>query len=184
MSLCDDDWCNCFSYELFNEVIPSAGFETVKEADSNPGYESLPDPDSSTPGYERICESSNYEKFKYESKEDESDPNYEELKSQPSNELFHCYATINKSNKNRSSEDVAQPNYASLTRQSNSESGDPFYERLNQKSRAVGGEKCSNDSNNNHSNKLPKNEPPNCSNTTSSTNISDLYSKVQKNIIR
>lgn len=139
-----------------------------------------------TPGYERIREPANYEKLKYESKEEESDPNYEELKPQPSDEPFHCYATINKSNKVRASEHVSEPDYASLTRRNDSESGDSFYERINQNSRADGGAKSSNDSNNNHSNELPNNELPNCSNLTSVTNtsISDLYSKVQKNVKR
>lgn len=184
LRLFDDDSCYCSSYEQLNEVNQSAGYETVKEADSNPGYESLPEPDSLTPGYERIREPANYEKLKYESKEDESDPNYEELKPQPSNESFHCYATINKSNKIKPSENVTEPDYASLTRRNDSESSDSFYERINQKSYADGGEKCSNDTNNNHSNELPKNELPNSSNSTSVTNISDLYSKVQKNVKR
>lgn len=149
----------------------------------------MPEPDSLTPGYERIREPSNYEKLKYDadSKEDESDPNYEELKPQPPAESFHCYATINKLHKSKPDEGGGEPDYASLTRQHSDDPADPFYERLNQKREAAeGAAKCGNDSNNNCSEEeASQNELPGASYAAASAaDISDLYSKVQKNVKR
>ncbi len=177
-----------FSYELLTEVNQSVGYETVKEADTNPGYESLPEPDSLTPGYERIREPVNYEKIKYSSKEEESEPNYEELKPQPSNELFHCYATINK-NRTRCDENVSEPDYASLTRHGDLE--DSIYERINKKSTADAGEGRSiNDDNNNNNNNNNNHHSVELAKTGAQDhsifpeNLSDLYSKVNKNVKR
>lgn len=203
---------------MLAEVNSSLGYETVKETfhPQNSGYESLPEPDSLTPGYERIREpNGGYEKIRYATtKEDESDPNYEELKPQTTeNEPFHCYATINKKSTNSNNvtspveERLGEPDYASLTRRANhveydglAAENDPFYERIRIR-RSLSGQDALNDEteddmNNNHASATA------CSNSSSSsslsskenesskdhsapkTNVNDLYSKVNKSVKR
>jgi len=198
------------------EVNSSIGYETVKETfqQQNSGYESLPEPDSLTPGYERIREPNpGYEKIKYTTtKEDESDPNYEELKLQiDENEPFHCYATINKkscdSNNATSSIDaeerVGEPDYASLRRANPTQydglvaDNDPFYERIRGRHSSVNlgttNEENEDELNNNHSptnscnSSSPssfKNDETNKPHSVSVPNVNDLYSKVNKNVKR
>ena len=203
---------------MLAEVNSSLRYETVKETfhQPNPGYESLPGPDSLTPGYERIRDPNNgYEKIRYATaKEDESDPNYEELKPQTNDdEPFHCYATINKKNGNSktvvsSSEGkLAEHDYASLTRHANqaeldgsgadADAGmenDPFYERIHRRAPDTSNNDSKDDMNNNHSNAIsyPSASSPSSSREDESskryntpvTNVNDLYSKVNKNVKR
>lgn len=185
---------------MLNDSNLCPGYETVAEQNSG-GYESLPEPpDSFTPGYECIRDSSSgagYEKLKYEmlDEEDISEPNYEELKPRKeSHQSFHCYATIDKK-KTLSSGNIPEPDYASLTRRhhddDNWNNSDPFYERIRKRT----GEEDEdaddaddydaakyNDRNNNHSNlsPTPKTERLTRNHSVSENNLSDLYSKVNK----
>lgn len=183
---------------MLADVNQSAGYETVKENfNQNAGYESLPELDSLTPGYESIRESAGgYEKIKYATKEDESDPNYEELKPQITSEQFHCYATINKNGRTSSSEHVMEPDYASLTRHAadveydNGNENDPFYERIQKRATNAPptgeGEDTAkhNDKNNNRSNPAPESEQIPKDHSISESSLNELYSKVNKNVKR
>ncbi|XP_065203645.1 dentin sialophosphoprotein [Planococcus citri] len=189
------------NYEMLNDSGQCPGYETVTEQNSG-GYESLPEPpDSLTPGYERIRDSSSnpgYEKLKYETLDEEyvSEPNYEELKPRKeSNQSFHCYATIDKK-KTLSSGNIPEPDYASLTRRhrddDNWNNSDPFYERIRKRSGCDDDEDADeggdydvakyNDRNNNHSDSIPppKSERLTRNHSVSENDLSDLYSKVNK----
>lgn len=174
---------------MLADVNLSIGYETVKRNFSqNTEYESLPESENLTLGYESIRESAaGYEKIKYVSKEDESDPNYEELKPQTNSEQFHCYATISKNNQ-APSEYTGEPDYASLTRHAadieyeNGNEIDPFYERI-QKHDTTGTDEF-NDKNNNHSNLDRKSEQISKNLSISESSLNELYSKVNKNVKR